>query len=794
MENDNNSPDGVHDLSTVTKLEESVGDKTNSREVINIKNVLSQLKTEYCRKRSAQCVFRVQKILKVTISFLISERKFTEKMDALNELLMSGLSDWNDHDINILDGILIPADVLGDYQKEEEIRGFGNAARSIIRDRIIRLEKKNILVLGWIRICRLRNVGGIMVLDQQTDNKTDDVIKILDGIRSNFTSNSTTIDAEQTERLNAAIPWGEEIMEYSFLKYFNYVMVDGDVTEKKKRLNCLICLISDCVPADLFFYNERDKTKFVEKLRTITFSAWGGVNIDTESKTIFFTARCRVGILDLLYTQSQLIKDNGDVFIGSLFQNIANLRNIYDFNQSVIDMLIYELYTVINIDFIKKKTADLSSMDMVCCSSAMSKIKNFVNTERKSLDYDSISKFNHGCILLNNQEKISLKIKDIPLVITDYLGLLIYGDRPPPIDMDGELCAGEFDILNFFKEKSNQNIFKLDKGQFKTTYNQDFNVVFDGVENDRYIFERYCNENVYTIPHHLEKKIIINMLHDIGESGARFILAGGMACMLRFNCGRDAELEHFCQKYMHRFSRMDEEKYTKKCKMNGQPIDPKKLRNIARKNIKDRLAAYEFLLNSGYAYSTWLGGDKNFQYMIDDFFLRFQIPGNNFLEAWDNLCSIDIFFAENLILFGFAVLFRGCIESRKNKFFKDKAFDKIFSDKKIEEDVKSRANSFFDKDDNQNAHWNILSVIIHAWDENDKRFANKYNLKQRMPIIRWEILYLFFEIIYQPNPDFKKKQLFQKGILAGEGDVPFLRAKLESINSTLDHLINLFIE
>jgi hypothetical protein len=84
------------------------GDDSSGPKEINIKYVLSTIKTEFCERKSANHVFKARKILKATISFLISERKFTEKMDILKELLMSGLSDWSNHDIDILDGISIP--------------------------------------------------------------------------------------------------------------------------------------------------------------------------------------------------------------------------------------------------------------------------------------------------------------------------------------------------------------------------------------------------------------------------------------------------------------------------------------------------------------------------------------------------------------------------------------------------------------------------------------------------------------------------------------------------------------
>ena len=66
-------------VSTVSNILSDGGDASPGLREVNIKHYLSTIKTEFLEKKSANHVLKARKILKATISFLISERKFTEK-------------------------------------------------------------------------------------------------------------------------------------------------------------------------------------------------------------------------------------------------------------------------------------------------------------------------------------------------------------------------------------------------------------------------------------------------------------------------------------------------------------------------------------------------------------------------------------------------------------------------------------------------------------------------------------------------------------------------------------------
>ncbi len=761
-------------------------EKGISIEGVYVGIILGKIKENFDENRLAKYVLQSRNVLKQTIFFFHSLKKNPIEMDILRELLNSALSKWRPERIMLLNEVSIPDYVIRDYEKTVCITGFGNAVRNMIRNKNINLADKIILILGWRQTCKLKDNDGCLELEQPGKHRTKDVLYALKNIQDGLTPSSTGTETNHVLLLNEAIPWAEEITNYPFLKFLNDTMVDIDAEKKRAKLALFTGLLSNRVPEYLLFDNLDDKNKLINALRHVSVLETGEVKIESEAQIVLFHTKCNVGVIGLMYEQSNLIDDCGIIYTGSLFQHILKYREKICFNQSVIDGLMNELYIVID-SYFRRKNYDVGiNSGAYSCLCALKTIKSFIDTSREKLTDKLHMEFNHGCVILNNHiDILTLGEKDIPVVIMDYLGDGIDNAKPPTpvIQAQDQLNLVRDKTFSDFAGEFYSHVYQVNIASFRTMSSTNF----DGMSSDKYVFERYCKENIFAMPYCVNKTFLELMLNNIDNRGAGLILAGGMACMLRFNNGSNRMLERCCKDFMHSFSSELTNGQKKEFKMQGEGAQNEK--RIASVKEIIRRKAYGVLFDSQSAYSALFGRDKRFQPNID--FVFKILRTGRVLIAWQLLCSIDVFFAETLILFGLAVFFRGCVESKQYQNHRVRAFGSLISDESMRAYAISNANTIWGDESIRISYWHILSVIIHAWDSDERRFANKSNLKKFMPIFRWEILYLFFNVMYKVQSPGKQIEL---GINAGDQPAITLTSHLKSINSILDKLIKLTIE
>lgn len=746
-------------------------------EGINIANILSSFKYE----KGSKIMPAASIVITKTISFLEYQEQSPETIIILRKLLYRVIDNLSVDDITKFNKIFIPEYALGDYDKGADIIGLGKAVKLLVNRKDIQTEDKNIILMGWIQICKLKRKTDPFY-EQNID--IDTLVDILEQIRSK--SPAIEITTDQMNILNERVPWSEEITGYSLYTYLINDLNTEESEDTESVINEIRDLILYQVPESLLFQNRKDKNNLLDGLENISFKNAGSTSKSEIKQNLFYTV-CNVGVVDLVRKQSKMWNDDESLFLGSLFQRFVKFRDNANFNKSVVEALINDLSNLVDLHLEKKSMESMQDRKSIDCSKAKKKIDSFIS--KKKRDPGQRMEFHRGCIILNMHSNLfNMKSSDVPTIFRDYFGERFDANSPQfPTLPESETGKCDETIEGLFSEYEtlySKNIYKLGETQFKTKSSD----VFVGVREDKAVYSRYNAGNVFTMPFHLHKKFIASMFRCVSEKGIRHVLAGGLACMLRFNGRYPKEFQWHCTNFMHIFSphllpfQIQNFEFQNKKTPNKDDI------SILKEEMK--INAYHILFNSQLAYSRLFEYDAQFQSRIDAVFDKLR-DGRSF-EALMQMCDIDIIFAENLVLFGFAVFFRGCLDAMNYSDGKIRAFDNFFNEEKKKDDVLNSTTQFFRNESNKNVYWNVLSVIIHAWDSDERRFANIGNLKKRMPIFRWEIMNLFFQIMLKSDSSFRPK--LKDDIKAGNGRVPKLRSEyLQNIDSMLNSLLRLSI-
>ena len=180
-----------------------------------------------------------------------------------------------------------------------------------------------------------------------------------------------------------------------------------------------------------------------------------------------------------------------------------------------------------------------------------------------------------------------------------------------------------------------------------------------------------------------------------------------------------------------------------------------------------------------------------------------QLRAGNSATALQLLCDADPVFADNIVIFGLAVFMRRYVENIRDNHELDPLLNSLCFRGSWRNRINQRViNEVFGDINYLNLHWNVLSVIIHAWDGRPvgaDRFANFTTKDRYLPIFRWEVLTLFFYMIAirqnahypRQNAPFLPDITLHPPGRAGP-NIPILKS-LQTIDTILDRLNRLVI-
>jgi hypothetical protein len=737
-------------------------------ESISIGMVLNELVTEFRDNPSPQTEINAENVLKITLSSLNSRDKISE-ISLLRKLLYSELGEWSFDDISKLNNTFVQKTKIGDYHdKSKTYSGFGNVVRNKIQEKLGHSGDKRIMLLGWMNICKL--IKG---------EDAKDVEAILKNISSMKTPSISMVDKK---KLNDTFPRAEKITGLSIVKYIYCLISKLNHGERSEKLKWLKYLIMHRNPGSVFRMGViRDMNHHL--ISGIYVDENGDLVIDPNSEYFFWGFTCNVGVVDLMYEHSAVLTTNNkNILTGSLFERLVEYKSHQNKNKSVIKDLIDELHMFLRVYSQRKqeyfKDGGVGAAET---SRVIPFVKKFIDERCDKSKKQLYSDFNYGCIVLNiHSDSLEIDMLTIPAAIKSFVWVSLEINEAPVKELHQEL-------LTFFEKSSREHIYSFQPSHFQTLTKD----TFDGKPRDSAVFDRYASKSIRTIPYHLDGSQLMNMLAGVGDRMIGFVLAGGMACMMRYNNKGNVLLLNACLNFIHGFSTGLTEKQMIPLRRNKKNVSDA---DIAASKIHFREYAYKNILNTSREYSNTFGRDTNFQKVINSTFE--QLKKNQCVDALRDLCTIDVFFTENLILFGLAVIFRGCVEVHRNGGNTESMFEYLIPDNALETrriNMSTRADSLFRNVETNNEYWNVLSVIIHGWSHED-RFANIHRLGKLMPIFRWEILNLFFRIMADVAPD--QINLLPTGIDSGETNATgyFFSNYLKIIDSLLDNLTKLTIE
>ena len=743
-----------------------VGGAKGSEESISIGTVLKDLLTEFGKNPSPQTEINAENVLKKTLSSLNSRDKIAE-ISLLRKLLYSELGEWSFDDISKLNNTFVQKTKIGDYHdKSKTYSGFGKVVRNKIQEKLGHSGDKRIMLLGWMNICKLI--------------KGEDA-KDVEAILKNISSMKTpSISMDDIKKLNDTFPSAEKITGLSIVKYIYCLISKLNHGERSEKLELLKYLIMHRNPGSVFRMGViRDMNHHL--ISGIYVDKNGDLVIDPNSEYFFWGFTCNVGVVDLMYEHSAVLTTNNqNILTGSLFERLVEYKSHQNKNKSVIKDLIDELHMFLRV-YSQRKQGCFKDEGVGAAetSRVLPFLKCFID-ERSDISKILLQRdFNYGCFVLNiHSDSLEIDMLTIPAAIKSFFWVSLEINEAPVKKLHQEL-------LTFFEKSSREHIYSFQLSHFRTLTKH----TFDGKPRDSAVFDRYASKSIRTIPYHLDGSQLMNMLAGVGDRMIGFVLAGGMACMMRYT--QNAFISNNCLNLIHGFSTGLTEKQMIPLRRNRKNVSDA---DIAASKIHFREYAYKNILNTSRAYSNTFGRDTNFQKVINSTFE--QLKKNQCVDALRDLCTIDVFFTENLILFGLAVIFRGCVEVHRNGGNTDSMFEYLIPDNALETrriNMSTRADSLFRNSETNNEYWNVLSVIIHGWSHED-RFANIHRLGKLMPIFRWEILNLFFRIMTDVAPD--QIKLLPTGIDSGETNATgyFFSNYLKIINSMLDNLTKFTIE
>jgi hypothetical protein len=706
-------------------------------------------------------------------------------------------------------GLKIPVGLLGNYSVGTVIlEGFGTFLSRYFATNFdsISIDHKRLMIHGWKRamLRKKDNYGIISLIETPAGGGilVDTIIACLDRILScRF---KLQISREDIIFMDMAIPCYQEITDFPIIDFIeSYVGKEAprDAAALRARKRKLIAL-QEAISMNChspFPNTTLDSGNLSAYVQNISLDQEDGTLILPRSFDAIVGCKYNVGYIEMVseYLRMGALNLNRDnhagsphfyIVLGVAFKRIADRRHKNQYNDSVVRGILSDFYQ--KLSSIKEerrkemRTDDLGrGLDFIA---GLELVKAYVEKEdKRHLNVNDMHNLNTGWVLMNFYSKIiDLDSKSIPPLYTSYLGCTLSDTEPPiatPPDARASSLTGT--LFESFQEQCRGGVIQLREGRFKNDGSVEH--VFLGKTQDLAVYDRYATKRIKTVKEHLPKDFLFPLLNTLGEIGACNVMIGGLACMLRHNIefiGLDDRRRILCNGFIHSFAPGIEPADI--AAMHIARLDPGLEEDIVTYKRTVRANGRALLVGSSYVYTSCLHRDSNFQDQIDEAFGR--LRGNKGREAIRKFCDIDIFFAEKLLIFGLAVFIRGFVENIKINNRSGLYYSLCKGNDWLRVTDAIRSTKIFDGS-NLSTYWNLLSVIVHGWDNRKGTFMNVGNMDMLMPIIRWEILTLFFRLTIRdtdPNYGTINTEIEEK-----DTDVPFtLLSNLEMIDHLLDRL------
>lgn len=718
----------------------------------------------------------IKKERNVYLSLL--ERLSNNKLHLWNQAWFKVLSEIN---------IQIPKPMINGYDRDIRFEGLGSEIKKLVENGDINLSSKNILLQGWMTTCEMMSMGGNLNLSGGVSVNTTEVNGILENIR---TSTPMSITPKQILDLDSKIKWSEEITQFPFLKLYSLYILNKAYDEKMSRLEQFIEIFSSDAPDVIFSRIQSGRMDILRSLRSI-YAANAeqdkGNVIPLMCSSTMRETKCNAGCIKMLCDfETMGVVDGGEVvLIGNIFKNIESKRKNPAFNQSTIQDLLSTLYSKMHLSIKEKETRMRRTRDGFDFLRGKNLIQGHFMNGMAGVTARTTSDFCEGCILLNFcRRELNWKREDVPKICFEYLGDDLSENTPvinPNINRHFSETKGIFD--EYF-ELSNKNIVKLGPSAFMV----DPTGAYVGMNEDLAVYDRYNDKNLHVIVDPLSRGILFDLLNNIGQEGACAVIAGAMACMIRFRreLADYVSWKNTCKDFIHGFSPSLSPAIQKRYNRGNlaNPVDKVDIRRTLR------TAAYARLVNTENFYSGIFGRDVNFQQGITDAFIK--LRSGNGQEAFKDICNCDPLFAENIAIFGLAVFFRRFIENKRDNKDNDPVYTQMILNPQWARIGRAIIGGVFDGRKLQ-LYWDILSVAIHGWDTEERRFVNRSNMTRRLPFIKWEILNLFFRLTADASQGWMRdvpENIEASGDEIAGRIVPFL-SRLRSVDALLNRVCRL---
>ncbi len=710
-------------------------------------------------------------------------------LSLLERLSNNKLHLWNNDWFTVLRpiNIQIPRPMINGYDKDIRFEGLGSEIKKLIENGDINLSSKNILLQGWMTTCKMMSMGENLNLSGGVSVNTTEVNGILENIR---TSTPMSITAEQILDLDSKIKWSEEITQFPFLKLYSLYTFNRSFQEKMSRLEQFIEIFSSDAPDVIFSRTQSGRVDILRSLRSIhaaNAERDKGNVIPLMCSSTMRETKCNAGCVKMLcdFETMGAVDEDGVVLIGNIFKNIESKRRNLAFNQSTIQDLLSTLYSKMHLSIKEKETIMRRTRDGFDFLRGKNLIQGHFMNGVAGVTARTTSDFCEGCILLNFcRGELNWKREDVPKICFEYLGDDLSENIPvinPNITRNFSETKSIFDE---YIKLSNKNIVKLGPSAFMV----DPTGAYVGMNEDLAVYDRYNDKNLHVIVDPLSRGILFDLLNNIGQEGACAVIAGAMACMIRFR----RELADYdswkntCKDFIHGFSPSLSPAVQKRYNRGilANPADKVDIRRTLR------TAAYARLVNTENFYSGIFGRDVNFQQGITDAFIK--LRSGNGQEAFKDICNCDPLFAENIAIFGLAVFFRRFIENKRDNKDDNPVYTQMILNPHWARIGRSMIGGVFNGRKLQ-LYWDILSVAIHGWDTDERRFINRSNMTRRLPFIKWEILNLFFRLTADASQGWMggvPENIEASDDEIAERIVPFL-SRLRSVDALLNRVCRL---